>query len=405
MLVGDAYEADNIEYKALGHSIKEQICKLKKSLMFDSPDSKMNTVAFMKPCELHPKVRNAASAGDKYISYPLKKNFIRIIESESTQKSLLRGHQATVLDVRFSKVESSILCSVDEGKDLDAKKASVFIWEMTETETELKSAVLREYNVPACIIEPSPVDGHCFAIASDTEFGLIHGLNDKEDCTVSRYEDIRTYGDVSALGTINDISFSSDGRKLAVALTPSGEQHPSVLVWVLDALSNSLSLSEGSSKLSLLGDMRIPSFGSNPALAVCFISVNSMVTVVDNPEEEHTALSVWDATSLGSINISKQQVQIPFDLSRNYCGSAVVTQEYQPSLLYSLNMVEGTAIAEKEKEKERFLVLGSRKSSHLACFACSACDDPRLEHYISHAVMADVKVPMQSIGCSIVSAR
>ena len=81
----------------------------------DTPPVQSNNVSFMKVEQLPFNCRSILAAGESHICYSVtqKKNLLRLIDTVTGEKALLRGHESAVLDLRFSPADNRCLCSVD----------------------------------------------------------------------------------------------------------------------------------------------------------------------------------------------------------------------------------------------------------------------------------------------------
>ena len=381
MLVGDAFAGDVKLAKVCGKALIAQHTHLEADLG-DSPGSKCNTVSYMKPESLDYYCRNVVAASERFICYSVRKSLLRVIQTESTQKDLLRGHESTVLDIEFSKVDKSILCSVDSGEGVSAVNARVIIWQLKESAdaADLTHAIVREYLLPAMVLNASPVSGQCFAIAFNNRWGIVDG--NRDDAGLSSYDSLHVRCCLKASDMIKGISYSCNGSHLA-AIVKSVDADSRVLVWY--------DVNEVFNVRSPLGDACIPSIESISALR--YISANTIAILAETTS--NVTLSVWCAQN-GAQPKPHQTISVPLEIMERSKNSGVlVSKNYDPSLRYSLTMAGESSL------KEKFLLLSSRLSNSILCFAVTGGD---LQKFLCHTVMLDLNVPLLSVDCSLISA-
>ena len=132
----------------------------------DAPESKCNIVCvFPKPESLAYECRNLLGVSESYICYSVKKTLLRIINTVSTARALLRGHGSYVLDLKFSRVaKSTNVCSVDEG---DGEGSHTFIWQINDG-AELTSVTVGQFSLRSSIVQPHPTLVNVWAIATNS---------------------------------------------------------------------------------------------------------------------------------------------------------------------------------------------------------------------------------------------
>ena len=123
-LVGDAF-GDKQALKAGGLALKEQDAWIDSFGGIEAPDLKHKTVSYMKPEKLNPLCRNALASNDTFLCYAVRKNLLRVIDTNHGDKTLLRGHSHDILDIAFSVPDKTVLCSVDGGSP-DTAESRVF---------------------------------------------------------------------------------------------------------------------------------------------------------------------------------------------------------------------------------------------------------------------------------------
>ena len=97
------------EEKLYGDDIIDATSSFSYSITSDAPPVKSNNVSFMKPEQLPLDCRSILAVGKSHICYSVtqKKNLLRLIDTSTGEKVILRGHESAVLDLRFSPADSS----------------------------------------------------------------------------------------------------------------------------------------------------------------------------------------------------------------------------------------------------------------------------------------------------------
>ena len=91
MLVGDAFAADKKETKVHGKAITERHSMIAQQSLGENLESRNNIVSYMKPEPLVANCRNVVAVSDHFICYSIpKKSLIRVIQTPSSKKDLLR---------------------------------------------------------------------------------------------------------------------------------------------------------------------------------------------------------------------------------------------------------------------------------------------------------------------------
>jgi hypothetical protein len=172
-IMGDAFQGDRGSQKAFGLDITRQDCSVSFSGQEEIPDSKCNTVSYVNKEAITLKCRNLLAISDTYISYAIKKSMIRVIQTVSTHIDLLKGHEFPILDLKFSPVDRSILCSVDDIPDGALTGIpKIIIWKLND-EATLTHSILSQYAIGATIIQPHPKLSTVWAIVKNGSVGIV----------------------------------------------------------------------------------------------------------------------------------------------------------------------------------------------------------------------------------------
>lgn len=122
----------------------------------------------MKVEDLPRDCRNVLAVSETHICYSVtqKKNLLRIIDTQLGEKVILRGHEHSVLDLRFAATDSALLCSVDSG---DGPKAHTIVWKKAE-QGDWK--VHAELPLRATTVRPHPVSADLWLVAGKDALGI-----------------------------------------------------------------------------------------------------------------------------------------------------------------------------------------------------------------------------------------
>lgn len=129
----------------------------------------------------------AVNNNNSLVAYSLAKPLIRVMNPETGMKTLLRGHEGRILDVRFSSTASvspttanQTLCSVDDG-DSSNGGHHTFIWSIENVSGEIGFSILNKFFLNASIVESHPIQANTWIIATNNpvpSVGIISGTLD-----------------------------------------------------------------------------------------------------------------------------------------------------------------------------------------------------------------------------------
>ena len=130
----------------------------------------------MKVEDLPVDCRNILAASPSYICYSVtqRKNLLRVIDTQQGEKVILRGHEHSVLDLRFATSDPSCLCSVDCGggaaenyNDATGKPHTI-VWKRQNGDWEK----VTELPLRATMVRPHPTQSNIWAIANKGKVGI-----------------------------------------------------------------------------------------------------------------------------------------------------------------------------------------------------------------------------------------
>jgi hypothetical protein len=143
------------------------------------PPSKSNNVSFMKIEDLNKNCRNILAVSESYICYSVtqKRNVLRVIDTITGEKAILRSHESAILDVKISPVDSSTFCSVDSGAGATPR---VVVWKaVNEKKVEFNPAVT--LSVPATVVVAHPLQSNIWAISDKRNLAVFSASRAAED--------------------------------------------------------------------------------------------------------------------------------------------------------------------------------------------------------------------------------
>lgn len=157
------------EVKLYGEDIEQDMMICTDIDSNELPESKSNTVSFMKVEDLSSDCKSLLAVSESCICYSVtqKKNLLRLMDTISGDKEILRGHDGAITDLKFS-VDGSVLCSTDNGSA--AGKPHTIVWKKNDngisfqiaTQTMLKGAMLAAH----------PTQSTVWAISDRTSVGV-----------------------------------------------------------------------------------------------------------------------------------------------------------------------------------------------------------------------------------------
>jgi WD40 repeat protein len=134
---------------------------------FCNPDSdlamKCDTVCFMKS-DPSQSDRSTVCSSQSYICYCVKAGLIRAIHTGTGQKTLLRGHESPVNDLKFALSNSSVLCTSDLGID---GSDHIIVWKLVLTD-DLQYETICSLQMPASRVLGHPLSEHVWSVSLGT---------------------------------------------------------------------------------------------------------------------------------------------------------------------------------------------------------------------------------------------
>lgn len=133
------------------------------------PESKSNTVSFMKVEDLSRDCKSLLAVSESCICYSVtqKKNLLRLMDTISGDKEILRGHDGAITDLKFS-VDGLVLCSTDNSAV--AGKAHTLVWK--KNENGISFSVATQMMLKGTMLAPHPSQNNVWAISDGNSVGV-----------------------------------------------------------------------------------------------------------------------------------------------------------------------------------------------------------------------------------------
>lgn len=389
-MTGDAFQEDRISEKIYGLPITSGNHSVTFGCEEETPEPMCNTVSFMKQETLNPQCRNVVAVSESYVCYTVKKTKLRVIHTESSKLALFQGHDFPIVDLKFSQVDRSFFCSVDDslGSEIIIPATPRAIIRQLKFDTELDSIVLAQFPVAASMVQPHPKIAHVFAIAKGNRVGVISGI--QKNIGGDSWDGLALNTIMST--NITDISFSTCGTKLIVVTAMSGQSDV-----VIITLPDFEHLSLGSGRLIKSEQRRLH------AQTVW----SDILSVICLPCGILTASRVPSASESAVKGMRTIQLQLlSMDSTTGYMDiiqSVKVTIPVHPSSskVESINDIK-LAFKKRGNDDIDFIILCHR-SSHI--LACIALDVRRKLLPLCHLTFFDLKWPVFSLDSTHISGR
>ena len=391
-ITGDAFKDDRISEKTFGLPISKNDYSISFTGDEETPEPMCNTVCFLKSEELNPKCRNLLAVSNSYICYIVKKSKLRVIHTESSKMALLQGHEFPILDLKFSKADCRVLCSIDDNPTDDVAgscTARIIIWRLDYSE-EVTSKILAQFAFGAAVVQPHPLIADVWAVAKGHNVGIISGSLESGEMLKS-YEELSLHATVT--GSVTDLSFSSDGKFLVVTTTIGSTSN--IVAYILPPVEF---LAMGKGKLIPQSQMINPAASESEIYAITCLPCGFL-----------TASKI---ASSSKSNCSIQLTLLSADVGDNFLHpiqSITVTLPVHSaanSLKESSNDIK-LAFKNTGETSVNLVVLCHRLSNVLVCFAVdpSRALTKRKQLPLCHATFFDLKWPVFSLDTTTIEGR
>ena len=389
-ITGDAFKEDRISEKIYGLPITSGNHSVTFSGKEETPEPMCNTVSFMKTETLNSHCRNVVAVSESYICYTVKKTKLRAIHTESSKLALFQGHDFPLVDLKFSQVDRSFLCSVDDsiGAELPFPVTPRVIIRQLKFDLELTSTVLAQFPISATMVDPHPKIAHVFAIAKGNRVGVVSGM---QKIGGKDSWDGLTLNTIMP-ANITDISFSTDGTQLVVVTAANGQSDVAIIS--LPGMEQ-LSLGEGKLVKSEQRRLHAETVWSDILSVICLpcgiLTASRVASVSESAikgvRTVQLQLLSTDSTTGYMDIIQSIKVTIPV-----HSSASIDESNNDIKLAFKKRVGDGTD----------FVILCHR-SSHI--LACIAVDVRRRQLPLCHLTFFDLKWPVFSLDSTIISGR
>lgn len=159
--------------------------------------------------------RNLLGVSPMYLCYTVRETLLRVINTITTDKVILRGHEERVQDMKFSPIASTgLLCSVDDNSTDDSSKHHIFIWKLTQSQSLLNYVTVKSFFLSACFVLPHPISPDTWLIASNNPQGSLGLLTTADDS-----DEVKSYSHLKLHKTYSS-HYSISGKLICGTLYP-----------------------------------------------------------------------------------------------------------------------------------------------------------------------------------------
>ena len=391
-ITGDAFKDDRVKEKTYGQVLVDEDSSIQFTPDVETPEPMCNTVCLLKTEELNINCKNLVAVSNSYICYIVKKSKLRVIHSSSTKMALLLGHDLPILDLKFSKADGGVLCSVDDCPAQNAVTETtprVIIWRLDYSNDTVIYNILVQFSFGATVIQPHPHIADVWAVANGTSVGIITGSLGSGP-VLQNIQQLSLHANVE--GSVVDLSFSADGSMLVVAT--SNKFCSEITAYLLPPVEF---LILGKGKL-------IP----NSALTDANVRNSGVYSIMCLP------CGILTASNMGSTSASNRVIQLNLlsgdlgDTLLNVVQRIKVTLPLHPASDVAKQSRNDIMIGFKNNGfgTVNLIILCDRMSNVLVCFAV----DPSKIHSrkripICHATFFDLKWPVFSLDTTTIEGR
>jgi hypothetical protein len=123
--------------------------------------------------------RNILAVSNNIICYSVtqKRNLMRLIDTQSGEKGILRGHEAGITDLSISPKDENLLCSVDysDGSSSDPKNGShFFVWQKAYgSEKNIDFNMLAKSSISGYILAAHPLQSNIWAVSNGEKLAVV----------------------------------------------------------------------------------------------------------------------------------------------------------------------------------------------------------------------------------------
>lgn len=392
------------EIKVFGQDITDEHSVFAFADLADVPESKSNNVSFMKVEDLDVNCRNLLLTSDSYVCYSVtqKKNLLRVIDTITGEKTILRGHEGAILDLHLSPVDHNSFCSVDNTSS-GAGPHSI-IWKKAAEGFAFNPVA--SFALRASCVVAHPLLPYIWCAAEKSELAVFSSNKGSSNQTASMDQVGLHYK--FDTGVITGVCFTPDGNHLLVSVQVSeGQSYLQVLrlgpCWGPEA---SLTDHQYSTITPVLADYRallkmdnIVSMTALAKVAVIVSQTDSIEGAGQGQEVICYEIKVFDYSAIiaGGTTTPKmvQSILLSLPLHRSKLSTA-------SSSLKNRDLEVALSV---EPKKGRYMVLTSRRSPYLAVLGLLPADADASVASIFHVTLLNLRAPIISHSISTILGR
>lgn len=144
-----------------------------------------------------------------------------MIDTSSSQKTLLKQHESDIIDLKFSPIMENIFCSINNGTDENKKHVIFSSIHSPQQGDDLTILDLASYCFPASMQCGHPTNKSLWAIGYKNQIGFINNefIYDGVSSSEYQYNKLPFHIDIpSSEGVVTDFLFNDIGTVLLVVL-------------------------------------------------------------------------------------------------------------------------------------------------------------------------------------------
>ncbi|RYG67083.1 hypothetical protein EON64_08270, partial [archaeon] len=144
-------------------------------------EAKSNNVSFMKVEELDINCRNLVLTSDSFVCYSVtqKKNLLRAIDTLTGEKTILRGHEGSILDMKLSS-NSAVFATIDHH---NTATPHFFVWQ--KNVDNFGFSAVYQSGLKGYMVKAHPGDEKVWVVADKQQVGVV---NTRSDGSVTSYD-------------------------------------------------------------------------------------------------------------------------------------------------------------------------------------------------------------------------
>lgn len=361
----------------------------------------------MKIEDLDKNCRNILSVSDYYICYSVtqKRNLLRLIDTITGAKVILRGHESSICDLKISPNDYGTFCSVDNG---DGNQAShVIVWKRGNAEKSLDFASEVELKVNATMVVPHPTQSNIWAI-SDKKHVAVFSTTfiQQKNLTITSYDQCSLHIHLASDEQLTNMVFSQDGSSL-IAVINGGEDNAYVQVYKIRGITSTTPTIIGNETFQTVfhqyhHQLRIESLLAVESLVDGIVTISRNNQFLFEQQQLVYQIKYWayDTQATTEITTTPKLLQ----------SITLGLPQYQSRLKSPSSSLFNTALEIScllDSQQQRYLIVSSRKSHMIACIAINpslkSSNPQGLCFY--HVALLNLKAPVISLDVTTILGR